>query len=62
MQSWGLVCEGWWELFLVDCWGSNSTILNLSCALSREAEGAVQGLAVHSMGSREWDVCALMDL
>ncbi|KAI1242502.1 hypothetical protein IHE44_0000030 [Lamprotornis superbus] len=42
---------------------SNSTVLNLSFALSREAEGAVQGLGVHSklsaVGNRDWDVSAL---
>lgn len=63
MQGWGLVCEGWWELFQVDFWGSNSTVLNLSFALSREAEGGGSGLGVHSklsaMGNREWDMSAL---
>lgn len=52
--EWGLLCEGCWELFQVDCWGSNSTVL--SFVLSREAEGAVQGLgALQAVGNRDWE-------
>ncbi|NWT74748.1 MPIP1 phosphatase, partial [Prunella himalayana] len=38
------VGSGLWELFQVDCWGSSSTALSLSFALSREAEGAIESI------------------